>query len=249
MEEITNQIENQSLDELIRMKDYPRPVIIFRKKRPERTPVWYSRWRENKDNHPDDWMWFYLDETNVLQYKICLPGVMEKIPAFPEDMLLQFLNSYGFSGKHYCISQVLMDRCGQNWDDCLDTIMWKHKDAHDRFTRMSIFPEEFQKCVLLLSKEIDVYTTGFTVWILVGPKAFSSVEEKAAFLKTYKKQLVIYARNEILAKKNFIRKIGDLRYYRPVELAFAKTSEIAVKFELKEEIQRAFQEESSAGES
>lgn len=83
-------------------------------------------------------------------------------------------------------------------------------------------------------KEIDVFPTGFSVRILL--RSDKSFKEQKQFTREHGKEILRYTMNEVPHCKKIMNKIGDIQYYKPVEITVCRTNELDIKFEVKKEI-------------
>lgn len=94
--------------------------------------------------------------------------------------------------------------------------------------------EKFDGVVIGLDSKIDVYDAGFTVRVLFGSDiAFAG---KKKFVAENRTEFLKWVMHELSESKRAMRKIGDMRYYRPVEIVVLRSSEVEVKFEVKKEV-------------
>ena len=121
----------------------------------------------------------------------------------------------------------------------LSSLCKKMIDRHDRYLsdRKSIMTdwenlrEQFDNYVIGLDKEIDVYDSGFSVRILMSSS--NDFEKRKAFVKEQRNEIIEWTIQELEKKNRFIKRIGDLTYYKPAEITILRTPNIDIKFELK----------------
>ena len=78
---------------------------------------------------------------------------------------------------------------------------------------------------------IDVFPTGFSIRVsLTSDKSF---KDQKMFAKENGKEILRYAINEIPHIPKINKKIGDIKFYKPVEITVLRTNELDVKFEVK----------------
>lgn len=92
--------------------------------------------------------------------------------------------------------------------------------------------EKFDGIVIGVDREIDVYDSGFSVRVLFGSDV--TFVGRRQFLTENKKEFVRWVMNEIRNSKYLSRMIGDIKYYKPVEIINLRAHEVEVKFEVKE---------------
>ena len=94
--------------------------------------------------------------------------------------------------------------------------------------------EKFGGYVISIERTADIYETGFSVRVLM--KTEKTFEERKRFIKENGKDLILWAMNEITECPKIMSKIGDIRYYKPVEIVTMRIPETEIKFEVKGEL-------------
>ena len=92
--------------------------------------------------------------------------------------------------------------------------------------------EQFKGYVVSLAKDHDVYSTGFSVRVLLSSE--KDYQQRKSFVVENKKELLRWAMQQIRLDKVLMRKIGDLSYYKPVEIVTLRAPELEIKFEVKD---------------
>ena len=92
--------------------------------------------------------------------------------------------------------------------------------------------EKFDGIVIGVDSEIDVYDSGFSVRVLFSSDV--TFAGRRQFLTENKKEFVRWVMNEIRNSKYLSRRIGDIKFYKPVEIINLRAHEVEVKFEVKE---------------
>lgn len=91
--------------------------------------------------------------------------------------------------------------------------------------------QRFDGYVIGIDKSVDVYEDGFSVRVLLS--AQRSFEERKAFVSENYRDLMRYVIGEITRNKRIMGKIGDIRFYNPVEVIVLRVPELDVKFDVK----------------
>ena len=97
--------------------------------------------------------------------------------------------------------------------------------------------EKFGGYVIGMEKTADIYDAGFSVRVLM--KTEVPFPERRRFLRENQKDFLLWAINEIKERPKIMRKIGDIRFYNPVEIINLKIPEVEIKFEVKGELVNA----------
>ena len=102
------------------------------------------------------------------------------------------------------------------------------------FEKWAELREKFGGVVIGIDSEIDVYDVGFSCRVLFNTDL--SFSERGKFLRENRVEFVRWVMSEISDSKGIKRKIGDIRFYRPVEMVNLRMNEVEVKFEVKKEV-------------
>ena len=94
--------------------------------------------------------------------------------------------------------------------------------------------EKFDGFVIGIDSKIDIYESGFSVRVLFGSDV--SFFGKKKFLAENKVEFLRWVIHELSESKNAMKKVGDMRFYRPVEIVNLRAQEVEVKFEIKKEV-------------
>lgn len=113
--------------------------------------------------------------------------------------------------------------CGRGYMD---------KDEKTRWLALSDEAKHYIVCIDRNYK--DICPTGFSVRLLL--KSDKSFQEQKQFVKTHRKDILQYVMNEIPHTKKIMRRIGDLKFYKPVEIILLRSNELDIKFEVKGEL-------------
>ena len=108
----------------------------------------------------------------------------------------------------------------------------KRAEVAEKREKWSELREKFDGVVIGVDGKIDVYGNGFSVRVLFSSDV--TFEGRKRFLSENKVEFVRWVMHEIGQSKAMARRIGDMRYYRPVEIINLRAHEVEVKFEVKE---------------
>lgn len=99
-------------------------------------------------------------------------------------------------------------------------------------------PPDFQDYIIGIDKKmIDVFPTGFTVRLLL--KSGKDFKEQKKFVKEHGRDILKFVMQEIPYYPKIMKKIGDLKFYKPVEIIVLRSNELDIKFEVKGDIENA----------
>jgi len=95
--------------------------------------------------------------------------------------------------------------------------------------RWEVLRKKFGGTVIGLDKNVDVYESGFSIRVLFDTAL--SFTERREFVRNNQRDFLLWVMNEIPETRCVMRKIGDIRYYKPVEIVVLRAAEAEVKFE------------------
>ena len=115
------------------------------------------------------------------------------------------------------------------WDERRE----KHRtrDAEQK-KRWEALRDRFGGSVIGIDKDVDVYDTGFSIRVLFN--SGMTFAERKAFLKEHQRDFLRWVMMEVGGSKKVSWEIGDIKFYRPVEMICLRVPEVEVKFEIKE---------------
>ena len=123
-------------------------------------------------------------------------------------------------------------------EEAEDHIKWLKNRLEERRTKSKRLlkvwkeiDEIFYGYVVGLDKEIDVYNSGFSVRVLLTTS--HSFEERRAFVKAARKELVRWTMDQISESSKMMKAIGSLDFYKPVEIITLRIPEVEIKFQVK----------------
>lgn len=92
--------------------------------------------------------------------------------------------------------------------------------------------EKFCGVVLGVDKEVDVFSTGFNVRVIC--KSTTTIDERRSCVRGSQKEFLRFVMSEVAGNHVAMARLGDIRFYRPVEIVYLREPEVEVKFEVKE---------------
>ena len=113
----------------------------------------------------------------------------------------------------------------------IEKYLKRNKKREKDFAEWNKLREKFDGYVIGMDKKVDVYDVGFSVRVLM--RSDMSLEDKRKFVADNRLDLVKWTISEVVNTQTFKSKIGDMAYYKPVEIVILKVPELEVKFELK----------------
>ena len=159
-----------------------------------------------------------------------------------KDRLVEWFSELGYDNKYFdykFVENVLNPFIGRPVGDVEESIKERARFLRGRREKRKTLiefwnklDEQFKGYVVSLDNEIDVYRTGFSIRVLLSSRY--TFAERRAFVKTYKKDLVLWAIEQLKESKKAMNKIGDLRFYKPVEIITLRSPEVEIKFEIKD---------------
>ena len=110
----------------------------------------------------------------------------------------------------------------------------RRAEAAQKWEKWQKLREKFDGVVIGIDSRIDVYGAGFSVRVLFGSDV--TFEGKRKFLSENRIEFVAWVMHELAESKSAARRIGDMKFYRPVEIVNLRGHEVEVKFEVKREV-------------
>jgi len=139
------------------------------------------------------------------------------------------------------LSRMLRSFDGKTVDEIM---VITEADIEDRKRRAEIRKREMEKWeslrdrfggyVISIERTADVYETGFSVRVLM--KTEKSFSERRQFIRENQKDFLMWVMNEITDCPRIMKKIGDIGFYKPVEIVTLRIPETEIKFEVKGEL-------------
>ena len=207
-------------------------------------------WKERDIIYAED-MW--TDRRHVDVYYGVKDGCLRKIevPAgrynrlwFSEykDKIEEWLESFGYDYKAFdykfirnTVLDPFVDRPIEEAEENIKVLADRLRKRREKNKRLlehwKEMDEIFDGCVVGLGKEIDVYSSGFSVRVLLSSSR--SFEERRAFIKAHKVELVRWTMYQISESGKMMNAIGSLDFYRPVEIITLRNPEVEIKFQVK----------------
>lgn len=136
---------------------------------------------------------------------------------------------------------ILYEFMGKNESE-IEKIVEKYRSQRDKRRtkiqaekdRWEELREQFDGVVIGLDSSIDVYENGFSVRVLFCSDM--TLVGKRKFLANNKKEFLKWVMLEISNSKKMIKRVGDVRFYKPVEIINLRIPEVEVKFEIKGDV-------------
>lgn len=186
----------------------------------------------------------YVDEDGVLRLERCLSfqGRWNELMPFRYKFGKKYFGDEKFlvGLKSEAISKLVM-KCNGKKEQEIAEIIGKFRDKRDLYKSCnSVQWEEwvnlrnkFNWFVIGLDRDIDVYGEGFSVRVLF--RTDISFEDRKRFLKENRMEFLLWVIGEVSNSKRMVKKIGDISFYKPVEIINLRMPEVEVKFEVKGE--------------
>lgn len=96
--------------------------------------------------------------------------------------------------------------------------------------------ERFGGTVIGMDAKIDVFATGFSVRVLFNSSV--GFDGRKKFIVENQRDFLLWLMDEIKDSKRIMKRIGDMSFYKPVEIInMRQVNEAEVKFEIKEAAQ------------
>lgn len=141
------------------------------------------------------------------------------------------------TGNYFITEKI--DKCvGKPVSDLNDEMERYRQQRYKRYLesvkgseRWLEFKSRFGDYVIGIDNNIDVFPTGFSVRVLFHTD--KSFAERKQFVKDHKNDLLEYAIGELKDSKKVMKRIGDMRFYKPVLITTLRAAEAEIKFEIK----------------
>jgi len=139
------------------------------------------------------------------------------------------------------ISKFILQSNGKNKQEVRSSAKEYFKDKEEHRTEEYIKKKKreelwkkFDGVVVGIDSEVDVYESGFSVRVLFGSDI--SFAERKKFIVENRADFLRWTMKEVSERKNVMKKIGDIRFYKPVEIINLRIPEADVKFEVKSDL-------------
>lgn len=211
-------------------------------------------WKENDLIHIDyihKWengIWKKYAAYYRFEHGHILKDVVEGYPLWPDDYSWKRINEWllllGYDSKSgirddFLVESVLNPIVGMTEHEAekhiktlVKSLYNGRKDREDHKKQTDELNNRFNGYVIGLAKDFYTYNSGFSIRLLLSSE--HSFSERKKFAKNNKKEIIKYALQMISQNKRLIKEIGDIRYYKPVEIVTCKIPEIEIKFEVKD---------------
>ena len=181
----------------------------------------------------------YVNENGVLRAK---EYEHSRFDSIEKDRFCEWLNKFGYDyrafGDDFVKKSVLGPFVNLPMKDAEDNIKRLAERLHERRRKekavMEIWNQldsEFRGFVVGIDKWVDVYDSGFSVRVLLSTQY--SFSERRKFVKERSKDIVKWTMAQISENKNMLNRIGDLKFYKPVEIITLRNPEVELKFQVK----------------
>jgi len=141
--------------------------------------------------------------------------------------------------KDEYVDSILSEGNGKSEDEvrqianrCKEARKARHTKEAEEARKWAILRDKFDGVVIGLDSKIDVYGSGFSVRVLFGSDVGFLGRRK--FLSENRREFLRWVIHEINDSKGIVRRIGDIGFYKPVEIVNLRANEVEVKFEIKE---------------
>lgn len=186
----------------------------------------------------------YIDEDGILRMEECGRFYCQW------SDLLPFKYAFGkrFGDEKFLIgvksdfiSRVLKECCGKSEAEVYEIIEKYRGKREAHRNRDSAVQKEWEKLrekfdgvVIGIDSTIDVYGNGFSVRVLFGSDVTFVGRKK--FLQENRVEFLKWVISDISKSKKITKRIGDIRFYKPVEIINLRVPEVEVKFEVKGDV-------------
>ena len=176
----------------------------------------------------------YCYDTDKLR-RMCVEKKKEfsKIYFGDEDYVLHIGNTFIAEKLDKCVGKPVgsvVSEMNRYYEERLE----RYLENINGTRRWKEFRDKYGDYVIGVDRDVDIYPTGFSVRVLF--QTDKSFEERKKFVKSHSKEIVEYVIGELEDSKRVMRRIGDMRFYKPVMIATLRAAEADVKFEVKREI-------------
>lgn len=209
-----------------------------------------SFWKENDIIYTD---FGWRDHKFVNVYYVIKNGYLTTIstPAWScykdssineKDKIIEWFKSLGydykaFDDKFVCktiLNPFLhkpIEEAEENIKHLAERLRKKHEKRARLLTQFEKMDDQFQEYVVGLANDIDIYSSGFSVRVLLA--SYHSFDERRLFVKSHKMDLTRWTMWRITENYKMMKKIGSLDFYKPVEIVTLRNPEVEIKFQVK----------------
>lgn len=207
-------------------------------------------WKENDVIYTDPrWMdhryfnVYYIVKNGCIRQVSKLTGSAYKDPSIDEKgKIVEWFKTLGYEYKgfddRFICRTILNPFLNKPIEEAEENIrhlaerLHKRREKRERLlTQFEKMDEQFQEYVIGLANDIDVYSSGFSVRVLLA--SYRSFDERRLFVKSHKTDLVKWTMWRIAESYKMMKKIGSLDFYKPVEIITLRNPEVEVKFQVK----------------
>ena len=98
--------------------------------------------------------------------------------------------------------------------------------------------ERFGGAVLGIDPDVKTHANGFSVRVIL--RSDMPFGERVGFVRENRRDFLVWLIGELGECKRAVKRIGDSRFYQPVEITCLRSAEVEVKFEVKGEKNERF---------
>jgi len=207
-------------------------------------------WKENDVIYTDSrWMdhryfnIYYIVKNGCIRQVSKLTGSAYKDSSIAEkDKIIEWFKTLGYENKwfddRFICRTILNPFVNKPIEEAEENIrrlaerLHKRREKREKFlAQFEKMDDQFQEYVVGLANDIDIYSSGFSVRVLLA--SYHSFDERRLFVKSHKMDLVRWAMWQIAENYRMMKKIGSLDFYKPVEVVTLRNPEVEIKFQVK----------------
>ena len=186
---------------------------------------------------------YYIVKNGCIRQVSKLTGSAYKDPSIDEKgKIVEWFKTLGYEYKgfddRFICRTILNPFLNKPIEEAEENIrhlaerLHKRREKRERLlTQFEKMDGQFQEYVIGLANDIDVYSSGFSVRVLLA--SYRSFDERRLFVKSHKTDLVKWTMWRIAESYKMMKKIGSLDFYKPVEIVTLRNPEIEIKFQVK----------------
>jgi hypothetical protein len=207
-------------------------------------------WKENDVIYTDPrWMdhryfnIYYIVKNGCIRQVSKLTGSAYKDPSIDEKgKIIEWFKTLGYEYKgfddRFVCRTILnpfvnkpIEEAEENIKRLAERLHKRHEKRERLLTQFEKMDDQFQEYVVGLANDIDIYSSGFSVRVLLA--SYHSFDERRLFVKSHKKDLAKWTIWRIAENSRMMKKIGSLDFYKPVEIITLRSPEVEIKFQIK----------------
>lgn len=207
-------------------------------------------WKENEVMYTDSrWM----DHRYFNDYYIVKNGCIRQVSKLTwsaykdssiaeKDKIIEWFKTLGYENKWFddqFICRTILnpfvnkpiEEAEENIRRLAERLHKKREKREKLLAQFEKMDDQFQEYVIGLANDIDIYSSGFSVRVLLA--SYHSFDERRLFVKSHKKDLAKWTIWRIAENYRMMKKIGSLDFYKPVEIITLRSPEVEIKFQVK----------------